>query len=244
MKRNIFIVFFLMFVIIGCGQQPVSKQEAQAVIEQAVAQAEQIPIDDKIPDAGISTARNFYFVMDGSGSMDDGCSGERKVDAAKRAVRQFMAKVPEDVNLGLYIFDDNGEREVVPLGPKNRSQFLKEVDELSANGGTPLAQAITVATDKLVTQYKKQLGYGEYRLVVVTDGQASDIPNACVYAAKYNIPIYAIGFCIEGDHPLRAYSLSYREANNATDLQKSLEETLAESESFDATDFKVAVVKK
>ena len=101
-----------------------------------------------------------------------------------------------------------------------------------------MAQAIRYGTDQLIRQYQRQLGYGEYRLVVVTDGIAEEIPQAALYAAQYGIPIYAIGLCVEANHPLRNFSVSYRAADSFRDLQKGLEATLAELPNYDVTEFK------
>lgn len=239
--RKIFFIVLALFTIftISCGR-PVSKDEAQAKLE--TVEPTKIEISAETG-AEISTARNLYFVFDGSGSMDDDCAGEDKIVGAKNAVHKFMEKVPKEVNLGLYVFDNNGDREVVPLASDNKKEFLKAIDDVFANGGTPLAEAIKFGTDQLVKQYQKQFGYGEYKLVVVTDGQASGIPEAAQYATKYKIPIYAIGLCIEGDHPLRSYALSYKAADDFKELEKGLEETLSESDSYDATEFQVATKK-
>ena len=235
------------FFIIACGPRPVSQEEAKQNITVAVEQERiQIPLDENISGATASLARNFYFVFDGSGSMGDGpdgsCVGDQsfstKVEGAKWAVREFIKKVPNDVNLGLYVFDWNGEREVVSLASGNHQKFLQEINNIKASGGTPLAEGMNVATERLINQYKKQLGYGEYRLVVVTDGEASSIPEASLNAIRHGISIYAIGLCIGKDHPLRQYALSYRAADSAEDLRKGLEETLAELPSFDVQEFK------
>ena len=124
-----------------------------------------------------------------------------------------------------------------PSAPATGSAFLSAVNGIRAGGGTPLAAAISFATDRLVEQYRRQLGYGDYRLVVVTDGRADKIPEAARYAAYYGMPIYAIGLCIDDDHPLRRYAVSYRAADSFADLAAGLEETLAELEDFDVTDF-------
>lgn len=237
----------ILLFVAGCSPGPVSQQEAQKNISVAVSQDRvQIPIDDKFVDAAVSLKRNFYFVFDGSGSMadrpDGSCVGDKrfttKIESAKWAVKEFIAKVPPDVNLGLYVFDGKGEREVVSLGSGNHNKFLQEVDKIRADGGTPLAKGMRVATQHLIEQYKKQLGYGEYRLVVVTDGQANNIPEASLNAIKYGIPIYAIGLCIGDNHPLRQYAFSYRAADSGEDLRRGLEETLAELPSFDIKEFK------
>ena len=205
----------------------------------------EIPLDEEMAGAETSLARNFYFIFDGSGSMENeprgACSGDQrsdsKLEGAQWAVKEFLAKVPEDVHLGLYVFDRDVRQEVVALGAGNRDQFLAAVNRIRAGGGTPLAPAIELGTDRLVEQYKRQLGYGEYRLVVVTDGRADKIPEAARYAARFGMPIYAIGLCIEDDHPLRRYAVSYRAADSFDDLAQGLEETLAELPTFDATEF-------
>jgi Mg-chelatase subunit ChlD len=241
-----FALFALLFSIafFGCQQQKTSQETNVAVEQAATTQRVVIQLDESMSGAKAELTRNFYFVFDGSGSMTDNCGeGDKqfdsKIEGAKWAVREFIKKVPDDVHLGLFVFDGNAESERVALGPHNREGFLAAVDRINADAGTPLAEAMVVGVDKLVTQYKKQLGYGEYRLIVVTDGEATGAPivDAAVYAAKFGIPIYTIGFCMGSDHALRQYSLSYRAAGNSADLARGLEATLGESEQFDQTEF-------
>jgi Ca-activated chloride channel homolog len=228
-------------LFVGCEQRT---SEIQVKQNLSTLQKETIVLDDAKGTA--ATTRNFYFIFDGSGSMNDECGGVRKIDAAKEAVRKFLAQVPDDVNLGMYSFNGLGEREFIPLGPNNRVQFLDTFSRFEPNDGTPLVAAIKTGTDKLIEQYKKQLGYGEFRLIVVTDGAATDgkVEDATLYAAKRSIPIYTIGLCIGDDHPLRAYSLSYRAANNPEDLKKALEQATAEASDFNPTDFPADTVSK
>ncbi len=206
------------------------------------------PVPISIPKEGEGEAvltRNFYFIMDGSGSMREpatsNCGGDQKFEnkmmGARWAIKQFLGNVPDDVNIGLYVFDHYGQREVVPLGVGNRSEFIRAIDQIRASGGTPLAQAIQFSTDQLVRQYRKQLGYGEFRLVVVTDGIAEQIPQAALYAARFGMPIYTIGLCVGQTHPLRQFSVSYRAADNFADLSKGLQDTLAELPDSGVTEF-------
>jgi Ca-activated chloride channel homolog len=188
-----------------------------------------------------SLQRNFYFIFDSSGSMQDDYNGEQKIEGAKKATRNFMEKVPKDINLGLYVYDINGGKELLRLGPRNHQAFLQKIEGLVPGGNTPLGDAVRFGTKQLTLQYQKQLGYGEFRLIVITDGLANDMDDflkALKYATAYRIPIYAIGIDVEGDNYLRQYAVSYREANNSKDLQKALENTLAELPSFDTTEFK------
>jgi Ca-activated chloride channel family protein len=199
----------------------------------------------------VSLKRNFYFVFDGSGSMKDAPhrsdSADQqfhsKIEGAKWAVSEFMKKVPKDVNLGLYVFDANGVREVLPLGPNNRDYFLEAIEKVKAKGGTPLGTAIAKGSDALEKQYHKQLGYGDYRLIVITDGEATDsLLSGVAKANKYRIPIYTIGFDMGDDHSLRKHSISYRSADSAKQLESALEESMGELDMFDPADFKQSKV--
>lgn len=205
----------------------------------------EIPLDETDVGQEASLTRNLYFIFDGSGSMKrstgSDCRGDQrfdtKIEGARWAVQEFLSKVPDEIAIGLYVFDANGREERVPLGVDNRGDFLEALAQVRVGGGTPLAEGIQFGTQQLVEQYKHQLGYGEFRLVVVTDGQADHIPAAARFATRYGMPIYAIGLCIGEDHPLRTLAVSYRAADNFADLAQGLEETLAELPSFDVTTF-------
>ena len=187
-------------------------------------------------DAVAALTRNFYFIFDGSGSMGDPCSagGTKKIVTAKQAVIDFISVVPTNVNLGLVVFDGRGVNEVVALGPNNREQFLNAIRQVREGSGTPLNASIKFGIDRLADQREKQLNYGEFRLITVTDGEAGDgsVSVCGQYAITRKIPIYTIGLCLGKQHELRKYSLSYQDANNAAELKKALEETVGESDSL------------
>jgi hypothetical protein len=253
MQRHFRWLPLLLVLLVGglfyCSSPPAGNNEgSESTVDFNRQWLEQQPMEIAIPadkEGEAVLTRNFYFIMDGSGSMRErttrDCGGDQqfpdKMTGARWAIKTFMEQVPEDVNIGLYVFDRIAKREVVSLGSGNRSQFLQAIDDIDAGGGTPLARAIRFGTDRLVDMYRQQLGYGEFRLVVVTDGKAEAIPEAALYAAKYGIPIYTIGLCVGQNHPLRQFSVSYRAADNFSDLSKGLQDTLAEIPSFDITEF-------
>jgi Ca-activated chloride channel homolog len=199
------------------------------------------------PVGAASLIRNFYFIFDGSGSMSESlnkqCKGDRRfgsrLEGAKWAVEQFLPLMPRDVNLGLWVFDSYGNSERVLLGSDNRDKFLAEVQKTRAGGNTPLTESSEQGVKRLVEQRDKQLGYGEFRLIVVTDGQATGrpLPQAVDYARERHVPIYTIGLCIGEKHELRKYSVSYRAADSIEALKHGLEETLAETNVFDPKAF-------
>lgn len=203
--------------------------------------------DQATPGGEASLTRNFYVIFDASGSMSEAlnkqCQGDKRfgsrLEGAKWAVEQFMPLVPSDVNLGLWIFDANGNSERLPLGHESRAQFLTVIQKARAGGKTPLTESIEQGVNRLVQQRDRQLGYGEFRLVVVTDGEATGRPltQAVAYARERRIPIYTIGLCLGAQHELRKYSVSYRAADSMEALRRGLEETLAETSVFDPQTF-------
>ena len=79
--------------------------------------------------------------------------------------KEFLAKVPDDVQHRPLRLRPRGRAEkLVPLGTGNRDRLHgARFTASDAGGGTPLAPAIQFGTEQLVEQYKRQLGYGEYR---------------------------------------------------------------------------------
>ena len=91
-------------------------------------------------------------------------------------------------------------------------------------------------------QGRRQLGYGEYTIVVVTDGYANSISRlkgvVDKILSKSPITIYSIGFCIGEEHSLNQPGRTiYKSADNPEQLQKGLQDVLAESETFDEDAF-------
>lgn len=237
MKRTLKIItiFFYMFITFACID---SNQSAIAV----QPKSQTLPTE---PQGEISLVRNIYIIFDGSGSMNEKLGGEcrgdqkfkSKIDGAKWALTEFLKFVSDDVHLGMFVFDSHGDNERVPLGSVDREQFSTAIQQISANGGTPLADSIRFGVSQLVKQREQQLGYGGYRLLVITDGEAGGISEATAFATKQEIPIYAIGLCIGTNHPLRQVAVDYKAADSSSALAEGMKEALAESNYFDATTF-------
>jgi len=186
------------------------------------------------------TRRNFLIVLDGSGSMADSqCSGNlSKIKAAKQAIAAFATKIKPEDNLGLCAFDSRGVTERAPLS-LNRAAFNKALQDVRSDSNTPLGRAVKLGYSLLQKQARRQLGYGEYYLVIVTDGEADrgddprDIVNKVV--SESPVVISTIGFCIGEGHSLHRPGLTlYHDATNLEQLNQGLESVLAESEFSDA----------
>jgi len=188
--------------------------------------------------------KSYYVVFDGSGSMNSqGCSGSMsKLLAAKKALVEFSATVPADANLGLLIFDGNGINERVSLSTQNQEKFTQSIRSVTPSGGTPLRGAINMAYQRLTEQARKQLGYGEYHMVVVTDGEANtgDEPDRVVaeMLAYSPVVLHTIGFCISSRHSLnQPGKIIYKAANDVTGLKQGLASVLAEAEDFSVSQY-------
>lgn len=189
------------------------------------------------------SAGNYYIVFDGSGSMQkNACGGGGyKIDVAKAAVKRFIQSVPATANIGLFVFDRGGTREVAALGAA-RDDIIHKIDNVSANGSTPLAESVKAGMHALTAQAQSQLGYGEYDLVVITDGEADDetqLANAVTNVlASTPIVVHTIGFCIGDGHSLnRKGKTLYYAANSEQELSSGLQQVLAEAPEFTPSSF-------
>ncbi|NVJ58993.1 MAG: VWA domain-containing protein [Gammaproteobacteria bacterium] len=189
-------------------------------------------------------AKNYYIVFDGSGSMrDSACEGNGlKIDIAKNAISTFIDEIQPSDYIGLLAFDHKGNKERVGLAMQNRPQLKQAIRMLEASGGTPLKTAISEAYSALTKRAKQQMGYGEYHLVIVTDGEASsgERPDKIVSKIVKQSPvqIHTVGFCIDPSHSLNQQGIvNYQSASSAETLAKSLKTVLAEAESFDISEF-------
>jgi Ca-activated chloride channel homolog len=201
-------------------------------------------VDDGAAASAVSTI-NYYAVLDGSGSMlSKECGdGSTKIKAALDAVRNFFDSVPADANIGLAAFDRRVIAERVPLGIGNRPALAQALQEIRAGSDTPLRSAMQIGYDKLTAQARAQLGYGEYHLVVVTDGQPdpdSEDPTPLVdeILAKSPVVLHTVGFCIDNNHVLnQANRTYYASATDPEQLRAGLQSVLAEAPVFDAAHF-------
>lgn len=235
--------FLLAILLLVACQISTENNQQETTVGEEIVEPEVIEFDESQGEA--STEKNFYFLFDVSGSMSETCDGSPKIEGAKQAIYTFLEKVPDNVNIGLLLFgvrsDEYGIKEVVPIGSNNKDKFKEEIAGVYPDGGTPLSNAVYYGTYQLVERYKQQLGYGEFRLIVITDGIASypdKFAETLKDSRKYPfIAIYGIGLCMDANHILKSYALKYTDADNYTELGKALEETVAELEDFDLTTF-------
>jgi len=260
-KYLIIFVIMMVWIMSYCGEEkspPAQKQKVPSSANQTSPKQKQsepvqkqmngtwpfIKDDEQAVELAENlTAKNYVLVFDGSGSMKEvDCSGGRpKIDVAREAVAEWSRTMDKDANLGLVAFNWKGWY-IEPLTAGQRQSFIDRVTGVEAGGKTPLTKAVWQAYNSLTKQGRRQLGYGEYTVVVVTDGIANNQSLLATQVksilAKSPVDIYTIGFCIGENHSLNqpGYTI-YKAADNPAELKEKLKEVLAESDTFDDVSF-------
>ncbi len=181
---------------------------------------------------------NIVVILDASGSMQDKFSGDRtksKMEAAKAALQEVLSKIPDDTHIGLLVFSGANIRNewIYPLGPKDTQKLTAAIHVPQPGGNTPLGKYIRIGANRLLEQREKQYNYGNYRLLVVTDGEASDADKVKHYTPEIlnrQIRVDVIGVDMKTDHMLANVVDSYRKADNPGELVAAVSQILAETD--------------
>ncbi len=244
-KLYVLVAFPFILTLVMCGNQGSSTSEVKNILSFTPESEEPAkmtwPPENLKGDIQVELkktgVKNYYIIFDGSGSM----AGE-KLEIAKKALTKFIKVIPDKANIGLTSFDVSGFFERSPLG-STKGEIIKQVEKIRAGGNTPLGGCIDIAYEKLGTQAVRQMGYGEYNLVIITDGEATDGGKMGIAVdrilAETPVVIYTLGLRIGEGHALnQPGKIYYKSADNYEDLSKGLESVLAETEDFTVMDFK------
>jgi len=177
--------------------------------------------------------RNFLIVLDDSGSM-----GGSKMRTAKKAIIEWSKSFKPTDNVGLITFKNRSEWLMRKFDSDAKASFDANVQDVDDGGSTPLTGALSKAFIMLTRQGMRQLSYGDYTIVVVTDGEADEPRslNRTIDKVLTTSPvqIFAIGFGVGENHTLNQQSrLEYLMADDLDALRQGLSEVLAESDTFD-----------
>lgn len=178
---------------------------------------------------------NVVIVLDASGSMREKMSGTSisKMAAAKAALKEVLAQVPDSTHIGLLQFSAKNLRDLwlYPLGPRDEQALLHAIEQPQPGNGTPLGKFIKTGADRLLEEREKQYGYGTYRLLLVTDGEASDrklVTRHTPDVISRGIIMDVIGVDMRKDHTLAKRAHSYRRANDPASLRSAVAAVFAE----------------
>jgi von Willebrand factor type A domain len=185
----------------------------------------------------VVAGNNVVIVLDDSGSMKDRMRTSQgrvaKIDAAKQAISKVLDALPSDTQLGVMLL--NGSQQnghwLIPLGPINVAQAKQKIQSIRADGGTPLGEKVQFGMDELL-RLRAKLTYGTYRLLVVTDGEATDsdrLNRVLPGVLSRGIAVDVIGVDMAKQHSLATQVHSYRRADDAASFEKAVSDILAES---------------
>lgn len=179
-------------------------------------------------------ADNVVIVLDGSGSMENFMEGTsmQRMEAAKRGLLEVLKRIPPETQVGVVVFSAvMPDPWIYPLGPRDDRRLERAIRSVSPAGGTPLGEYIQMGGTRLLAQRQAQHGYGTFRLLVVTDGEATDPDLVERYAPEVvarGITMDVIGVDMQETHTLAKKAHSYRSANDPKSLKKAVEEVFAE----------------
>ena len=188
-----------------------------------------------VPCAAQESRDHVVIILDASGSMASTMGSRRieKMTAAKAALKEVLTKMPESTYVGLLVFSGKNvpDRWLYPLGTRDNAALVTAIDRPTPSGNTPLGEYIKIGADRLLEERTKQFGYGSYRLLIVTDGEATDGELTAKYTPDIlarGITMDVIGVDMKKNHMLATKVNSYRRADDPESLKKALTEILAE----------------
>ena len=119
------------------------------------------------------------------------------------------------------------------------------IEPVQPDSSTPLGERLKTASDALLALRQKER-YGSYRLLVVTDGEATDRETMEAFLPDIlsrGIWVDVIGVEMAGDHSLATKVQTYRRADDPASLEQAVSEVFAESTGSagdaDQSDFEV-----
>lgn len=196
-----------------------------------------VPLALAEDDAADSFYDNIVIVLDASGSMASAFTGnpsQTKMEAAKMAISRVLGQIDASTHVGLLVFSaSNVSNEWVhPLGPLTaRDNLIQAISVIQPDGGTPLGEYLKKGADRLLQARQEQHGYGTYRLLVVTDGEANDQEEVDLYTPDIlarGIVLNVIGVDMESDHTLKQSAHSYKAVDDPSSLARAVQEVFAE----------------
>lgn len=123
--------------------------------------------------------KNVLLILDSSGSMAEVISGEQKMAAAKRVMKDYIANLPQNINVGFMVYGNHGSNSpkdkavscvgidlLYPLGPPDKARFTSIVDTFQPTGWTPIGGSLRKAKNEAFTGREGQSNY----IIIITDG--------------------------------------------------------------------------
>lgn len=194
----------------------------------------------EVPVAEDMFADNYVLIVDDSGSMDNSCSNEQKLQTAKSAAQEFVDDIPTQASVGMVRFG-HGVELLVPLSRGGHREVIAALEKLEARGSTPMTEGIVLGYDELVRAGSAQLGYGGYHMIILGDGEpdnsSTTIAAIDTIVQRTPIAVTTIGFCTKDLGVMQRNGVAYYTAATLDELSSAFATVLAEAESFEDQGF-------
>ena len=181
-------------------------------VHTVTAQTELEPNDPL--DASFQTV-NVELILDASGSMIEtlpGAQEQTRMDAAREAMRDVIARIPEreGLNVGFRIYGHEGSSSdadrpqscratelLVPMDGVDTRALLEQVDAFQPTGWTPLALALETAAGDFLPRGESVTN----AIIMVTDGEETCGGDPCqaaaaLHAADVAVTTHVVGFAL------------------------------------------------
>ncbi len=113
----------------------------------------------------------------------------------------------------------------------DQTRLVQAIRKVQPQATTPLGEFLKIGADRLLEQRQRQRGFGTYRLLVVTDGEATDphlVERYLPDVLARGITVDVIGVDMRQNHMLATRVHSYRKANDPGAMFTAVSEVLAE----------------
>ena len=204
----------------------------------------------------LTRQRNTLLILDASGSMAGPAGGgEAKIAAAKASLGRYVKMTPDLVRLGFMVYGHRGsnsessKREscagidlLAPIGQVPRDQLGRLLDQFEATGWTPIAGALTRASEA----FRGKEG-AVNRIILVSDGVETCDGDPVTVARQLHdqdiaVRIDVVGFDIQSSAEAQQLGRiaevtggKYRDARTRADLDAYFnEQGEALAQTFDA----------
>lgn len=197
---------------------------------------------------------NVMVILDASGSMGKEMNGQTQMEAAKSAITNFVKGLPENANVGLRIYGQEGTGDqadkakscssselIYPISQYKAGAFDKALDKAQPAGWTPIQLALNEAQKDLAS-FKGTTNTNIVYLVSDGISTCDDDPIAAaktLYDSDITPIVNVIGFNVdsEGQKQLRAVAEatkgSYQDVQDAQGLQDELDQAKKVAEKWE-----------
>ena len=161
----------------------------------------EVPAREKAPTKSGHEPLNFTAVLDVSGSM-----GGEKINQAREAVRQALARLQDGDIFSLVTFSVNEKclQEPVVIDPNTRGQIAHAIEKIAAGGNTALCAGLQMGIAKA-----EKIRQKTNLVLMLSDGQANEgetdlekIGTFAALARKQGITVSALGIGMDYNEAL------------------------------------------